>query len=179
MKTDVREFVSHRFDEAHSATPYLDYPHWNTVSNGRAQPAAALGYREAAAGPLFLEAYLSRPIEEVVSEALGRDIARSSIVEIGCLASLPSAALVKLWSQTATALASSHQIVVATLTRPLRSMFARLALPVVELADAKRELVHDPDAWGSYYDMDPVVCAGDIAAGIAALARFTDRAVRS
>jgi len=179
MNEKILEFVSGRFGDAHSATPCLDYPYWKAVATPGAQPAAALGYRDAALGPLFLEAYLAAPVEEIISRALGCDVERSMIVEIGCLAALPSPALVKLWCETAQALSTTHRVAVATLTRPLRAMLVRVGLPLVWLADAHPELLGTGAAdWGTYYDLDPVIYAGDISQGAEALARFGGKAGR-
>lgn len=179
MDENLRDFVFDRFDEAHSATPCVDYPRWNRVNNENARPTAALGYRDASDGRLFLETYLDASVERIVSEIFGRDIARQAIVEIGCLAAMPSLALVRLWCDTANSLVGTHEVAVATLTRPLRRMFAKVGLPLVELARANPALVSDATSWGSYYETDPVVCAGDIGAGAAALAIYSGRGGRA
>jgi len=173
MDQQLRNFVLRRFSEKHDATPRIDYPRWHRIDGAGEAPTATLGHRDAADGPLFLEAYLHSPVERIVSEAMDREVPRAAIVEIGCLAALPSLALVRLWCQTAEELAQSHEVAVATLTRPLRAMFARIGLPLVRLAPADPAQIADPDAWGGYYRLDPVVCAGDIRAGTAALKAFT------
>lgn len=178
MDKDLVDFVSARFAEAHRATPSIDYASWCRVDNERALPKATLGYRVASDGPLFLEAYTSEPIEKVVSSALGRAIGRSDIVEIGCLAAERSPALVKLWREAAEALCGRHEIAVATLTRPLRTMLSRIGVPLVQLVRADPAKVADSLSWGSYYELDPVVCAGSIAVGAAALEGFAGRGVR-
>jgi hypothetical protein len=172
MDQQLRDFVVERFGTAHSATPCLDYPKWSRVDRVDAQPSAALGYRDAGAGPLFLEAYLDRAVEELVSNALGEAIDRREIVEIGCLAAIPSRGLVRLWHDTARTLAGSHRIAVATLTHPLRAMLERVGLPLVPIAKADAALIADAGRWGSYYRLDPVICAGDITAGASVLAAF-------
>ena len=179
MDQDVGAFVANRFGEVHSATPVLNYPRWCAVSDARAKPAAALGYRVASEGPLFLEAYLDEPIEDLVSEAFGRLFGRGDIVEIGCLASTPTPALLKLWHQVAGRLRGQQEIAVATLTRPLRSMFARIGMPLVPLAKADPARMGDIASWGRYYELDPVVCAGAIEPGAAALAAYAERSGRA
>lgn len=137
---------------------------------------AALGYRRAAAGPLFLERYLDEPIERIVSAALAREMARGSIVEIGNLAADNAWSMIALWGAAANDLAGSSEVVVATLTAPLRGMFARLGVPVHELAPADPTRLGAAAAdWGSYYRADPVVCAGPIAEGQRAIASFLVR----
>ncbi len=152
----------------------MDYDSWHVVQAPSRQPMAALAVRSAANEPLFLETYFADPIEQAVSKAFRRTICRSAIVEIGCLAATPTPAMLRLWSQTAVSLLDRHEIAVATLTLPLRRMFARVGLPFVELAPADPERLRDEARghWGQYYEAKPVVCAGDIAAGLVALKAF-------
>ena len=175
MSEAVRAFVADRFAEQHGAKPCMDYGNWHVVHAAPDQPRAALAVRSAADERLFLETYLNQPVELAVSAAFGRDIARSAIVEIGCLAATPTAAMVRLWSEAAECLSDTHAIAVATLTLPLRKMFARVGLPFIELAMADPQSLSDEarDRWGSYYETQPTVCAGDIVAGRAALRSFS------
>ena len=178
MDQELSAFVANRFAEVHSASPQLDYARWCRVDDGQSRPAATLGYRLASEGALFLEAYLPGPIESIVSANFGRPIARNAIVEIGCLAATPTPALLKLWREVAGALRGSHEIAVATVTRPLRMMFSRIGLPLIELAPADPAMLPDASGWGSYYELDPVVCAGSIAIGASALADYRARGAR-
>lgn len=174
MSEAVRAFVADRYAARHGARPRMDYGAWHVVRARSDKPIAALAVRRAADETLFLETYLEGPIEMAVSNAFGRPVERSDIVEIGCLAAAPTPAMLKLWGETAISLSQRHSIAVATLTLPLRSMFARVGLPFVELAKADPARLrgaarHD---WGGYYETRPIVCAGDIVAGAAALQAF-------
>jgi hypothetical protein len=173
-------FIADRFAEHHKASPCLDYQRWHSVHGATAPPLATLGTRGADEGPLFLEVYLDRPVEQVLSLAYDRPIDRAQVVEIGCLAALPSPALLTLWCETAAALADRHQVAVATLTRPLRQMFARIGLPFVQLAPADAASLGEDAAreWGSYYQLDPVVCAGWIAPWVEILCGIAERSGR-
>ncbi len=136
---------------------------------------AALGYRRAGEQPLFLEAYLDRPVERLVSEALGRNVERNAIVEIGNFAAGNAMAMIELWGAAANDLGSASEVAVATLTAPLRRMFARIGIPLHVLAPASLARIGaDTGVWGRYYDNDPQVCAGLIAQGQAAIARFLE-----
>jgi len=180
MSKAVRAFVADRYAEQHGAQPCMDYGEWHVIHAASDQPRAALAVRSAADKRLFLETYLSQPVETAVSAAFGRDIHRSAIVEIGCLAATPTSALLRLWSEAADRLSDSHAVAVATLTLPLRKMFARVGLPFIELAMADPQSLHHEarDRWGRYYETQPAVCAGDIVAGRTALRSFSagDRA---
>lgn len=134
----------------------------------------ALGFRNAAEGPLFLEHYLDAPVEQVVSRQLCRELPRSAIVEIGNFAAANAVAMMNLWGEAANDLADESEVAVATLTAPLRTMLRRIGVPVVELAPASSSRLGRRAArWGTYYEQDPIVCAGVIAAGQAALARYS------
>lgn len=152
----------------------MGYGQWHVVQARSRQLMAALAVRCAGDETLFLETYLDVPVETAVGRAFGRPVGRSAIVEIGCLAASPTPAMLTLWNEAAVRLSGRHSIAVATLTAPLRRMFARVGLPIVELAPADPARLHDGarDAWGRYYDTRPIVCAGDIAAGSAALKAF-------
>ena len=140
---------------------------------------AALGYRRAGEGTLFLEAYLDRPVEEKVAEAFGRRVARGQIVEIGNFAADCAMTMIELWGAAANDLAGGSEIAVATLTAPLRRMFARIGVPVTVLAPARPDRLAGGGAgWGCYYENDPQVCAGVIVDGQAAILAFLQRRLR-
>ncbi len=140
---------------------------------------AALGYRRAGAEPLFLEAYLDAPVEQAVSDAFGRPVARQAIIEIGNLASTNAMAMIDLWGAAANDLGAGGEVVVATLTAPLRRMFRRIGIALHDLGAAEPgRLGTAAGAWGSYYEQDPRVCAGAIAQGQEAIADFLSRRTR-
>lgn len=174
MSEAVRAFVADRYAEQHGAKPCMDYGHWHVIHARAEQPMAALAVRRAADETLFLETYLGVSIEAAVSEAFGSPVERNAIVEIGCLAAAPTPAMLKLWGKAAISLSEQHRIAVATLTLPLRKMFARVGLPFIELAKADPALLRGAarDNWGRYYETQPIVCAGDIVEGSAALQAF-------
>lgn len=154
--------IHDRYAAVHGAIPASDYATYLTIG-APDLPQATLGYRLAAGDALFLEAYLDRPIEAVLTQAFGRPVPRARIVELGDHASRRAGATVTLWREAAAALAGQADVAVAVLTRPLRSMFARLGLDLVELAPARIDALGEAgSAWGRYYQTDPVVCAGDI-----------------
>ncbi|TVV74461.1 thermostable hemolysin [Sphingomonas solaris] len=159
-----RSLVHRRYATVHGAAPAADYPDYLTTGASDA-PQAVLGYRLARDERLFLEVYLDRPIEAVLTERLARPVARARIVELGDHASDSAPATVALWGQAAATLGAHADVAVAVLTKPLRAMLTRLGLGLVELAPARIEALGSHGArWGRYYETDPVICAGDIAA---------------
>jgi hypothetical protein len=108
--------------------------------------------------------------------ALGIELPRSAIVEIGSLAGNSCTSLLSLWHRAAHELSADAQLGVAVLTRPLRGMLRRLGITLHELvpADGSR-LGAARVQWGRYYDTDPVVCAGSLLEGRLQLDRFLSR----
>jgi Thermostable hemolysin len=173
----VLALMSRKYAEAYQASPDLSYPELLAQKcDGKA--SAALGYRHADAGALFLEAYLDAPIENALAQAFGGKPSRRNIVEIGNLASENAPAMVALWAKTANDLGADAEIAVAVLTAPLRVMFRRLGVTLHEIASARAERIADAAKWGRYYQQDPVICAGLIADGQDRLSRFVERLTR-
>jgi hypothetical protein len=174
-----QDFARNLFHRHHRAAINPRYLNWQSINAPDGRPLAVLGYRGAGDGPLFLEAYLDRPIEHLLPERLGMAVERGRIVEIGCLAATPSAALIRLWHETAGILGEDYAVAVATLTEPLRRSFARVGLPLVPITVASRARVAaTAEVWGSYYHQAPWVCAGVIADGAQALSRYAGRLER-
>ena len=148
--------------------------HWApslvSLGNGRSVTAAA-GYRRASR-PLFLERYLDDAVDALIAERTGTRISRSAIFEVGHFAAVPGA------GRTLMVALGNHLAelgctwVVCTATRELRVLFARMRVQAVELGPALAStLGAEAAAWGTYYDHAPVVLAGALGPGVAALAR--------
>mgnify|MGYP003739463935 CR=1 FL=1 len=176
LRDDAIRLIRCRYGAVFGATPLVDYPQL-LVADRAHGAAAACGYRRASSEPLFLETYLDQPIEALAAAALGRHIARTDVIEIGNLASHNASAMVALWAQAANDLAADAEVAVAVLTAPLRRMFGRLGLQLIDIAPADpARLGADAERWGSYYAQDPRICVGLIAEGQEKLSRFTRRA---
>jgi hypothetical protein len=125
---------------------------------------AATGWRAAASGPLFLESYLDRPAEALLSRLAGHPVAREKVVEVGNLASLQPGGGVRIMLTLAQYLdRAGFEWVIFTATRELIAIFAKLGLPPLALARADPACLGDAaHDWGSYYDTGPIVVAGRI-----------------
>lgn len=169
------DLIRRKYREVFGASIKPAFGDWHEAgSQGRA--TAALGYRRAGSDPLFLEDYLDVAIETLVSERIGHPVAREAIVEIGNFASDNALAMIELWGAAANDLGGQGEVAVATLTAPLRRMFARIGLPFSVIAPACPDrLGADSADWGSYYDLDPQVCMGVIAEGQCAINSFLVR----
>jgi hypothetical protein len=125
---------------------------------------AAAGYRGAGA-PLFLERYLSAPVEQYLLDN-GAPVQRHRIVEAGHFAAMRPGAgrllvplLVKHLRQ------QGFDWAVSTLTSELHHLFSRMGLAHQPLSAASPDHL-DPrerENWGDYYAHAPQVYAGSLA----------------
>lgn len=122
---------------------------------------AAVGYRRADEGPLFLEQYLDAPVESLIAAHAGRPVDRAGIVEVGNLAAPRGGEgrrLVQLLGPYL--IGEGFDWVVGTVTQELRAMLVRLGVAPFTLGRAVPDALGDQArCWGSYYDHEPVVMA--------------------
>jgi len=172
----ARQMIERRYATIHGAIPVVRYSQFCIVEPaGKPGPSAALGFRLAGAERLFLEDYLDEPVERAICRAFNMSIDRERIVEIGAHASVRSRATIALWARAARHLDGLADVAVAVLTIQLRMMFERLGIAIHDLGDADpSRLPGGRGEWGRYYDQQPRVCAGLIAAAIPKLASFDD-----
>lgn len=176
----AKTLITERYQAAHGAQVEGTYEHYEMIVGRGGHAEATMGYRFAGDEPLFLEAYLDNPIEHVLGLRLDAMIDRRRIVEIGDHASRSALATIALWRRAASRLEPHADFVVAVLTASLRSMFDRIGLNLIELAPARAAcLPQTAENWGRYYESDPMICAGEIAAGRACFDRWADRAERA
>jgi hypothetical protein len=136
---------------------------------------AIVGIRSAAEQKLFLEIYLDEPIEHAIANKTGEHVNREQIVEIGNLAeSRPGDARLGIIASTMYLHTLGYRWVVFTAVPQLLNAFKRLGIEIQEMvaADPGRLSVDQRAVWGSYYDEQPMVCIGDIAAGFDSLRDF-------
>ena len=132
------------------------------------QIVACTGYQAAAQGPLFLEQYLDESVEECLQRLGGKSVAREEIVEIGGFAVSDRRHALPFMLQLAPTLADlGFKTVVCTVTRPVQACLRKLGIISTFIKDADASRVDTSNnAWGTYYDLKPVVLAGDIHANI-------------
>ncbi|WP_323750145.1 thermostable hemolysin [Marinobacter sp.] len=168
MAETVAGFIRRRFLQAYGAEPSLRIPSLLVLTTVQGSLMAAVGVRNASHDPLFLEDYLSVPVETMMPET---GIDRSRIAEIAHLAGVEAGvsrylfASLSVWLERA-----GYDWVVCTGTDQLRNSFHRLGIATSVLANADPSRLPDGGAgWGCYYDHHPVVMAIRVADGIAAL----------
>ncbi|WP_420477652.1 thermostable hemolysin [Brevundimonas sp. FT23028] len=182
----VERFIEDAYADAYGSRIPGHYPTLMSVQDEAGVIYAVVGFRPAAEERLFLEQYLTAPVEDVLGRAIGATVARAQIVEIGGLASSGQGATVFLFAAMAHHLQREGLgFAVATATGELRRIFSRAGLGALELAKADPGRLDDGGgAWGAYYQTDPVVLAGCISAATAPLDQFSrtasvGRAVRT
>jgi hypothetical protein len=140
--------------------------------------AAAAGYRAAGSAVLFLERYLSAPVEVLLAAHAGTAPVRERIVEVGHLAAARAGEGRRLIRALGRHLAAQgFDWVVSTLTEELRHLFVRIGVTPLALGRADAAVLGD-DArhWGRYYEHRPVVLAGQLQQALMQIARRDARA---
>jgi hypothetical protein len=166
----VKNFIKMQFYKKYNAEINSFMPNLVSIIHQKSGLKAAVGYRSATHHCLFLEQYLSSPIEQLLSKQEGYAISRSQIVEVGNLACVtPGYARVAIIELTKMLHTAGYEWVVFTLTRELLNSFKRLNLSPQYLEPAKSEKVNANDNWGSYYDTSPTVMYGNIKTGLSLL----------
>jgi len=170
----VETFVEETYARVYGGCVGRHYPTLMSVQDRSGRIFAVVGFRLASESALFLEQYLSEPVETAIARRFcERNPARATIAEIGNLASNGRGATLFLFRAMASHLHNlGVEYAAATATQELRGIFAKLGLDTMDLgrADASR-LPDGGMAWGSYYQTDPVVLAGSIGRSWAPLTR--------
>jgi len=182
-RPEIEAFIRRVFSERFGAR----VPHFAPVLVSMSDPLsgrvlAAAGYRAAGDAPLFLEAYLGDPVERLLSGICGSSIDRTGIVEVGHLAAEQAGEGRRLIFLLGQHLADEGaQWVVSTLTETLRQLFIRIGITPLALgrADPGRLGSTAAASWGSYYEHEPIVLAGQLPQALKSLARREARQRRS
>ena len=169
----VEHFIEQVYTKAYGAQITQHYPTLVSVRDAKGNILAALGFRSAAEHSLFLEHYLSVPIEQAISSAFAKPIPRAEVVEVGNLASAGHGAAVFLFAALMAYLdCMGYRHLALTGTRVLRGYFAKLGLDPRDMGAADPTCLPDAGkSWGSYYDTQPRLIGGDVHASFLQLQR--------
>jgi len=172
-RADVETFIRDVYRERYGADVTAFAPILVSLADDKGVVTAAAGYRAGDRGPLFLEQYLSAPIETYLVQGPSALPERRRLVEVGHLAATRAGAGRHLILMLGPHLAAQgFQWVIGTLTQELRQLFLRLGVAPLSLAEADPALLGEEIArWGSYYDHRPVVLAGRIDVALQAFSR--------
>lgn len=170
----VETLIEDAFARSYGSSIASHYPNLMSVHDAHGNVLAAVGFRLAAEETLFLEQYLSQPVELVLKQATALSIPRHELVEIGSLASSGKGASLFLFVALAAYLRQrGFTYAVATATDSMKRAFEFFGFAPIELASADRNVLADRGAsWGSYYEKHPKVVAGAIAPSFGRLERF-------
>lgn len=161
-RAEVERFIGEVFREAYGARIRRFKPCLMSLRDQDNRLVAACGFRSAALEPLFLEAYLDRPIEAMLAERTGLPVERSDIVEVGNLSvTEPGVARYLITAIVDRLHATSKQWAVFTAVPLVRNAFVKMGLNPLILGDAdKSRLPAEEQAeWGSYYEQSPKIMA--------------------
>ena len=169
----VEAFIRAVYRERYGAELRHFAPVLVSLHDAHGDGVAAAGYRAAHTGALFLERYLSGPVETLLPAPAGRWPVRERIVEVGHLAAVRAGEGRRLILLLGPHLAGQgFEWVVSTLTQELRNLFVRMGVAPLALGVADPGVLGDQAAqWGSYYDHRPLVLAGRLDAALQMLAR--------
>jgi len=161
-RTAVESYIRERFATVHKAEVSHFLPNIISLYCG-GEYSAAVGLSPASKGKLFVEQYLPQPVEQVISEKLGIDVARDQIVEIGNLVSTWKGSSLLLFIVIGEVMERlGYQYVIFTGTREVKALLGRLRYLPVVLADANPDVLPDGgSSWGTYYNNKPQVMFGD------------------
>jgi hypothetical protein len=163
QRAEVEAFIYGVFEQAYNANISMFMPNLVALRDAEGTLMAAFGWRSAATGgPLFLERYLNAPIEQVISEHLGREISREQITKIGNLAvANPRNAGILIAHIIQHSLDIGIEWCVATVHHTLQNALIKAGRDVYPLfpADKNRLTKQEQAKWGSYYKHTPQVVA--------------------
>lgn len=163
-RANVEQYVASQFQAVHGATIHEFMPVLLTMSC-HGNISAATGIRAATKRPLFLEQYLTRPIESAIGGAAGTTVRRDRIAEIGNLVATRGGASYLLFMVLTNMLeAAGFDWVVFTATPQVQKAIAHLGLEtrVLGPADPSRLTRSSAEEWGRYYASRPMVVAGQV-----------------
>ncbi len=186
QRHELERFVHATFAATHGAQVSSFLPTLLAMQEA-GRICSVAGFRAAARESLFLERYLDRPIEEVLTAqmcaqrpdvmATGQPITRAEIVEVGNLAGIHCRAACRLvLALPQLLLARGFRWIVFTGTGTVRGLLGTYGTPLIELASASGACAHGtPDDWGRYYENDPRVMAGYLPEGVGLTRRSRSR----
>lgn len=173
-RAHAEAFIARVFERAYGAQVTHFLPRLMVLRDADQRVVSAVGLRAAADSGLFLESYLDESVERALARAVATPILRAGIIEVGNLASDHRGGLRFLIAAlTAHLKGIGAQWVVFTGVPLVLNAFTQLGIELHVLGCAdKHRLGAAQHEWGRYYDAGPLVVAGNVARGYAALARF-------
>ncbi len=181
QRQEVENYISSRYSLAFDAHLDAYMPTFMALVEGN-EIRSLCGFRVASEDSLFLEQYLDQTADALLSQVYGTQINRNELIEFGQLASFSKGfSAVHFLLMTEYLVQSEYQWCIFTATDPLYAMMSRLGLETVTLAEADPSRIPNAtDVWGSYYQHQPRIVAGNLKQGLSHLSElFHQRSLRT
>ncbi|ABM02794.1 thermostable hemolysin [Psychromonas ingrahamii 37] len=176
LRQKVEQYVASRYLLAFDAHITEFMPTFLGVYSEKNELLSVCGYRIASQEPLFLEQYLTKPAEQIMSGQFSQPIVRSTLIEFGQLASFSKG--ISPWHFLLMAkhlIEQGFEWCIFTATDPLYVMMVHLGLKPAVLGNADQQNINNAQTtWGTYYHTQPRVSAGNLKAGLAQLIQRYD-----
>jgi len=162
-RSTTEQYIARKFEDVHQAHIHHFLPYLIRVRHA-GQPAAALGIQPGHHGEMFLEQYLSSPVEQQIAALEKQPVSREQIVEIGNLVVSHKPAGFMLFLIIASALSrAGFKWMTFTATPVVEKMIQRLGYSPFYLAEATAECLGEAAReWGQYYAKHPRVMVGNL-----------------
>jgi hypothetical protein len=161
-RNEIERFIIDTLHHTYGADIKRFKPYLMSLRDQDNKLIAVCGLHSAATERLFLESFLDKPIEALLSEHTGTPVKRGDIVEIdnfsveelGMTRHLVTAINDQLYF-------TAKQWAVLTATPALRDVFIELGIHPEILADTDINLLSSEDriAWGNYFEQKPLIMA--------------------
>lgn len=170
-RSGVECYISSRFKKVHQAN-ITEFMPWLLTTECLGSTSAAVGIRAAYSSPLFLEQYLSQPIEAVLGIFENEPVHRSKVAEIGNLVATQTGASQLLFVLLPGLLQQAgFEWVMFTGTTPVQGILNKLNIGFHVICEANPEKLPQQSRanWGTYYCNKPKVIAANIAEAVECL----------
>jgi AraC-like DNA-binding protein len=159
----TEQYIARKFEDVHQAHIQHFLPYLIRITHSD-EPAAAVGIQPGDQGEMFLEQYLSSPVEQQIAALEKQPVSRDQIVEIGNLVVSYKPAGFMLFLIIASALArAGFKWMTFTATPVVEKMIQRLGYSPFYLAEATADCLGEAAReWGQYYAKHPRVMVGNL-----------------
>jgi hypothetical protein len=155
-------YIAQRFSQQYGATVRDFLPYFISLSNGQ-DLCASVGLQAAAKRALFLEQYLNMPVQQAISSVFLCPIDRAKIIEIGNLVATRSGSSYFLFAAMTQVLhEAGFQWLIFTATHQVKKIINKMGFNPIELCEADANKLSNKSNWGSYYENNPSVLAGNL-----------------
>lgn len=164
-RSRAETFLRDGFKKSFSAETKSFMPLILEISDNNNKITACVGIRKIAKEAAFLETYLDEPVETYIKELAGKDVRRSKIIELGSIISAePGSAGWLIIAGAAWLKGAGYEWATLTATDKLKRAMKKQGIDLIPMAPASAEALplDEQGDWGTYYDHNPEVYAGNV-----------------